>query len=83
VVGVTAGASAPEELVAEVIAFLAPHRGIELVDVTDEDEYFPPPRALRDLINGVSTALSLAFGGIATEFDDRSVDASEVLVALD
>jgi len=82
-VGLTAGASAPEELVSAVIRRLSPTQGVQEVRVTDEDEYFPPPRALRDLINGVSTALSLAFGGIATEFDDRSVDASEVLVALD
>jgi 4-hydroxy-3-methylbut-2-enyl diphosphate reductase len=82
-VGLTAGASAPEELVAAVIQRLAPAQGVEEVRVTDEDEYFPPPRALRSLINGVSAALSMAFGGIATEFDDRSVDASEVLVALE
>jgi 4-hydroxy-3-methylbut-2-enyl diphosphate reductase len=82
-VGLTAGASAPEELVETVISRLAPTRGVDEVRVTDEDEYFPPPRALRHLINGVSVALSLAFGGMATEFDDRTVDASEVLVALE
>ena len=49
VVGVTAGASAPEELVQAVIARLAPRDGVELVHVTDEDEYFPPPRDLREL----------------------------------
>src|SRR5262249_36510360 len=38
-VGVTAGASAPEELVDAVIARLAPRHGVEVVDVTDEDEY--------------------------------------------
>src|SRR5689334_18675834 len=42
VVGVTAGASAPEELVDAVIAKLAPTDGVEQVRVTDEDEYFPP-----------------------------------------
>ncbi|MSW05949.1 MAG: 4-hydroxy-3-methylbut-2-enyl diphosphate reductase, partial [Actinobacteria bacterium] len=41
IVGVTAGASAPEELVNAVIAKLAPSEGIENVRVTDEDEYFP------------------------------------------
>jgi 4-hydroxy-3-methylbut-2-enyl diphosphate reductase len=50
VVGVTAGASAPEDLVQAVIERLAPTRGVETVHVTDEDEYFPPPRELRDLI---------------------------------
>jgi 4-hydroxy-3-methylbut-2-enyl diphosphate reductase len=49
VVGVTAGASAPEELVRSVIARLDPAQGIEEVVVTNEDEYFPPPRELREL----------------------------------
>jgi 4-hydroxy-3-methylbut-2-enyl diphosphate reductase len=49
VVGVTAGASAPEELVQAVIERLAPRQGVETVHVTDEDEYFPPPRDLREL----------------------------------
>ncbi|HXY91054.1 MAG TPA: 4-hydroxy-3-methylbut-2-enyl diphosphate reductase [Acidimicrobiia bacterium] len=49
VVGVTAGASAPEDLVQAVIERLAPTEGVELVHVTDEDEYFPPPRELREL----------------------------------
>jgi 4-hydroxy-3-methylbut-2-enyl diphosphate reductase len=48
-VGVTAGASAPEELVQAVIGRLAPVEGVEVVHVTDEDEYFPPPRELREL----------------------------------
>ena len=50
VVGVTAGASAPDELVAAVIAALDPSDGVEVVRVTDEDEYFPPPRELRDAL---------------------------------
>ncbi len=49
VVGVTAGASAPEDLVQAVIERLAPVQGVETVHVTDEDEYFPPPRELREL----------------------------------
>jgi len=49
VVGVTAGASAPEDLVQAVIGRLAPTAGVETVHVTDEDEYFPPPRDLREL----------------------------------
>jgi 4-hydroxy-3-methylbut-2-enyl diphosphate reductase len=48
-VGVTAGASAPEEMVEAVIRRLDPSQGVELLEVTDEDEYFPPPRALRQL----------------------------------
>ena len=50
IVGVTAGASAPEELVDAVIAKLAPDARRRAVRVTDEDEYFPPPRELRELI---------------------------------
>ena len=46
VVGVTAGASAPDDLVRSVIERLDPVDGIEPVYVTDEDEYFPPPREL-------------------------------------
>ena len=67
IVGVTAGASAPEDLVRQVIEKLAPSEGIEPVHVTEEDEYFPPPRELRDLI---------------PVDDDRHIDASEVLAAL-
>ena len=36
IVGVTAGASAPEELVDAVVGFLSPASGVELVVVTDE-----------------------------------------------
>src|SRR5687768_4690210 len=50
VVGVTAGASAPEELIEAVLARLAPANGVESVEVTAEDEYFPPPRELRTLL---------------------------------
>jgi len=46
-IGVTAGASAPEELVEAVIEALAPTQGVSLVSVTEEDEYFPPPRNQR------------------------------------
>ena len=56
VVGVTAGASAPEELVQAVIARLAPRDGVEVVHVTDEDEYFPPPRDLRELAGRMEKA---------------------------
>ena len=70
VVGVTAGASAPEELVRAVIDRLAPVHGVEEIRVTDEDEYFPPPRELRDLVGPEALA------------DDRKVAASDVLDSL-
>ena len=63
VVGVTAGASAPEDLVQAVIARLAPTEGVEPVHVTDEDEYFPPPRELRELMTTLDVAVPVLFGG--------------------
>ncbi len=85
VVGVTAGASAPDELVAEVVNRLAPRRGVEVVRVTDEDEYFPPPRALRDLQASIEAASTVMLGGsMATRppMDDRRLAASDVLAML-
>ncbi len=85
IVGVTAGASAPEELVAEVVEFLAPAEGIEIVHVTEEDEYFPPPRNIRDLQYSIETAATALLGGSLLGrpgMDDRSVGASDVLAAL-
>ena len=85
-VGVTAGASAPEELVDEVLARLAPRHGVELVHVTDEDEYFPPPRNIRELQAAIGTAATVLLGGPTTRparSDDRALAASTVLRALD
>ncbi len=90
IVGVTAGASAPEELVESVIARLAPRDGVEVVRVTDEDEYFPPPRELRELIPALDAAAALMLGGDVTALrgaggpfaDDRALDASGVLAAF-
>ena len=81
-VGVTAGASAPEELVQAVIGRLAPTDGVEVVAVTDEDEYFPPPRELRDLVRAVVATVSaslLAPGAAPAPADDRSLMAGAVL----
>jgi 4-hydroxy-3-methylbut-2-en-1-yl diphosphate reductase len=69
-IGVTAGASAPEELVNAVIAKLAPAEGVEEVRITAEDEYFPPPRELRELLGSEALA------------DDRNIAASDVLAEL-
>ncbi len=90
VVGVTAGASAPEELVDAVIAKLAPSQGVEAVRVTEEDEYFPPPRELRELLPSLDAMVAVAFGGdphAAVALGgplgfDRERDASAVLAAL-
>jgi 4-hydroxy-3-methylbut-2-en-1-yl diphosphate reductase len=49
-VGVTAGASAPDHLVQEVIDRLAPRLGFELLSTTEEEEYFPLPPQLRAFV---------------------------------
>lgn len=83
VVGVTAGASAPELLVKEVVEFLNPTQGTERVQAVEEDEYFPPPHQLRDLLRTVWTAASLALGvspvGQPPYSDDRTVSAATML----
>ena len=84
-VGVTAGASAPEELVQAIIRRLAPAHGVELVRVTEEDEYFPPPRNIRDLQAAIGVAAAVMTGGRGARsevFDDRGLAASEVLASL-
>ena len=85
VVGVTAGASAPEELVEAVVTALAPVHGVELVRITEEDEYFPPPRNIRDLQVSIEVASTTMLGGSLLNrpiVDDRNLPASEVLAAL-
>ncbi len=84
-VGVTAGASAPEELVESVLARLAPADGVDEVRITDEDEYFPPPRELRDLLLAVDVLATLVTGGSIPDrprLGDRDLAASDVLAAL-
>jgi 4-hydroxy-3-methylbut-2-enyl diphosphate reductase len=69
--------------VQQVVERLAPTDGVEVVSLTDEDEYFPPPAELRQLLRGLVAALSLTgeapddvLGG------DRSSSASAVLASL-
>lgn len=84
-VGVTAGASAPEELVDAVLDRLAPRQGVELVRVTEEDEYFPPPRNIRDLQTAIGVSAATLLGGDPGRvaiLDDRQLAASDVLAAL-
>lgn len=84
-VGVTAGASAPEELVQEVLSRLAPTHGVEEVFVIDEDEYFPPPRNIRDLQSSVEAAILAMTGAGSADvvrMEDRALAASTVLEAL-
>ncbi len=86
-VGVTAGASAPEALVEAVIERLAPSDGVTEVTVTTEDEYFPPPPELRELLRAVGTTLGLlAARPMHRRTDpaagDRAVSAADVLDLL-
>lgn len=84
-VAVTAGASAPEDVVQAVISFLNPTHGVEEVRITEEDEYFPPPRNLRELLEALDTVATVGLGGSLTErpdLNDRAVGASDVLETL-
>ena len=58
-VGVTAGASAPEALVQAVVDRLAPVHGVQRSPVTVEEEYFPPPPELRELLRGLEAGAGL------------------------
>ena len=85
-VAVTAGASAPESLVNEVLEFLNPVNGVEISSVTVEDEYFPPPPELREMLKTLSAVLDLALNtGTVSTFDgqaDREFTAAEVLSSV-
>jgi 4-hydroxy-3-methylbut-2-enyl diphosphate reductase len=50
VVGLTAGASAPDHLVQQVIDRLSPSEGFEIWRTTEEGEYFPLPPQLRAFV---------------------------------
>jgi len=87
VVGVTAGASAPEALVQAVIDRLAPVEGVTEVTVTTEDEYFPPPPELRELLRAVGGTLAFLAGRPASlrsdpAAEDRATSAADVLDLL-
>lgn len=88
VVAVTAGASAPDQRVREVISALAPSDGVDLVRVTSEDEYFPLPPSLRRLVQVLQAAVE---GSVAARTpgepgpieQDRDWGATEALEMLD
>ncbi|MDJ0791208.1 MAG: 4-hydroxy-3-methylbut-2-enyl diphosphate reductase [Acidimicrobiia bacterium] len=87
VVGVTAGASAPDQRVQDVITAVAPSEGVEVVRVTDEDEYFPLPPQLRRFMQALQ---ALVEGGFACRNpgqdgpvdNDRDFSATEALSLL-
>ena len=84
VIGLTAGASAPDEIVADIIRVLQPQNGVEEVRATDEDEYFPPPRNLRELQDAVALTHSRMVGRSSSRasMTDRQIAASAVLATL-
>jgi 4-hydroxy-3-methylbut-2-enyl diphosphate reductase len=87
VVGITAGASAPEQLVRQIVARLHPVDGVEEVHVTTEEEYFPPPPELRELLRALGTTLRLLSGfpggrPIDPLAEDRTTSAADVLRVL-
>ena len=85
VVGVSAGASAPEDIVQAVIALLDPRDGVEEISITEEDEYFPPPRNLRQLLTTLDVVATLGLGASVADrpaLNDRQTDASAVLATL-
>lgn len=86
VVAVTAGASAPESLVNEVLEVLNPTNGVTVKSVTVEDEYFPPPPELREMLKTLSAVLDLVLRTPSvSSFDgqaDRDFTAAQVLSAV-
>ena len=87
VVGVTAGASAPDHLVSEVLEWLDPVDGWHLFRVTEEDEYFPLPRGLRSFMAAIINAVQVGFtakpDGLGPLDYDRRVTATDALTALE
>jgi 4-hydroxy-3-methylbut-2-enyl diphosphate reductase len=87
VVGVTAGASAPDQQVQKVIERIGPTEGVEMVRVTSEDEYFPLPPSLRRFMGALQP---LVEGGFACQNpgvsglveNDRDFTATEALAIL-
>ena len=85
IVGVTAGASAPDDVVAAVIASLNPTNGVEEVRITEEDEYFAPPRDIRNLLGALDVATTVGLGGDLENrpaLEDRRINATDVLLTL-
>jgi len=84
-VAVTAGASAPESLVNEVLEALDPVNGVTVKSVTVEDEYFPPPPELREILKSLSALIDLLLlSAKVSTFDsqaDREFTAAQVLAA--
>ena len=83
IVGLTAGASAPDHLVTEVIDRLNPTMGFELLSVTTEGEYFPLPPQLRSFVATLQALVEAGFTARGNSDGllehDRDWTASEAL----
>ena len=84
VVGLTAGASAPDHLVQEVIDRLDPAQGFELWRSTEEQEYFPLPPQLRAFVTTLQQLVEAGVtasepGGESWLERDREWTATEAL----
>ena len=87
VVGVTAGASAPDHLVQEVIDRVNPSEGVRLLQITEEGEYFPLPPQLRTLLRVLQLTVEAGFGAQRQAEPgpldrDPEWDATEALAAI-
>ncbi len=87
VIGVSAGASAPDQRVQSVVERLRPDNGVEIVRITQEDEYFPLPPALRKLIHALQALVEGAYassqpGRPGPVDEDRDWGATEALEIL-
>jgi 4-hydroxy-3-methylbut-2-enyl diphosphate reductase len=82
-IAVTAGASAPESLIDEVLSVLDPTEGVTVKSVIIEDEYFPPPPELREILKALSAVMDLVFQtperSMVDGQADRDFTAAEVL----
>ncbi len=86
-VGVTAGASASEHAVQRVIDRIAPTEGVEKVQVTSEDEYFPLPPNLRRFMAALQPLVEGGFvcrnpGAPGPIEHDKDFTATEALAIL-
>lgn len=61
IVGVTAGASAPEDVVQDIVNGCNPIEGVEILKSINEEEYFPPPSQLRELAIDLNFAIDNIF----------------------
>ena len=64
---------------------VAPRQGVEEVTFPAEDEYFPPPRSLRELVSALEVVATWSLGGRVADRPtvvDRRLEASEVLASV-